>query len=842
MMSRNAARHAQRHALSGVCLLIVTVSVPVRLAVAEPPPEPLPVPEYSFDVESPTVSGSIVSASDVLTLAFPSPEVAMPGSALGLFSSLDDLDALSGNNASTPMTKSFALLFSVDRESKGAIAPDPYLVDGGYPYNVFDQAGRGHAAGDQFFTTELFSHAGSIRMREDEPDVARRNHYMVRNNFDEGGTDFSADPPTHADDDLEISVPQDCVDATAHLEHSESDGTILSAYFSLSADSPSLPLLSGGVLPSGASIFVSAHDAGPTGACCRSDGTCTLTTAAGCTDGMWLGSGATCDMCGGLSWTGACCFENSSCAIMSVVECIVGFGLWLGPDTTCDLCSSCPEPFGACCQADGTCAVTSAESCNDGLWLGPDTTCDMCGILWEPGACCRGNGSCDTTLMDGCFDGLWLGPFTTCDLCEGFSIPGACCLGDGSCAYMPLLECASDPAGGFWVGPYSTCEMCDFPPPPPGACCGYDGACAVTTPEACVAGDWLGPQTSCGMCGGGPGFLGACCYDNATCAITNEFECFSSYGWWLGPDSTCEMCGFPYPSDGACCYSNATCASTKEVDCFDTGGFWLGPETSCGMCGFPPSPSGACCFGDGTCSVVSDILCFNSGGAWLGPDTTCEMCGPASPADGACCYPDGSCVMLPADLCFISGGLSSPFAVCLGDGNGDGADDVCGAPGGNTSTTLYASYEQLGLRQDDDIDGLIVFDLDENGLFDGEDFVLFSLSPDSPSLTSIPGASPAAAAADVFRVAVGAAATTFASAGELGLGNAMDNLDALDFMLCGDSVARSEQHGIRATSDSRGGEAEGTGTERPKVATPDRGDSKTRSEMRPTGDLRIRKP
>jgi hypothetical protein len=50
---------------------------------------------------------------------------------------------------------------------------------------------------------------------------------------------------------------------------------------------------------------------------------------------------------------------------------------------------------------------------------------------------------------------------------------------------------------------------------------------------------------------------------------------------------------------------------------------------------------------------------------------------------------------------------------------------------------FFATAEQLGLTQEDDIDGLAVYDLNDNGRYDDRDQVMFSLTRDSPSLLQL---------------------------------------------------------------------------------------------------------
>jgi hypothetical protein len=103
---------------------------------------------------------------------------------------------------------------------------------------------------------------------------------------------------------------------------------------------------------------------------------------------------------------------------------------------------------------------------------------------------------------------------------------------------------------------------------------------------------------------------------------------------------------------------------------------------------------------------------------------------------------------------------------------------------------LYASAAQLGLPQVpgtiNDIDGLIVFDNNSNGVFDGDDMVLFSLTPHSVALGLIPNVS-TNGAADIFVSRAGPGGPTvsvFAPALQLGLAGPSDNVDGLELYRC----------------------------------------------------------
>ena len=242
-------RRVPRRVALGLSLgLLFTLAI-TPAATAEAPIDPLPAPDYSFDLLSCSVDGGLVEAGDILNLDFPDPNILLYGEMLGLFSTDDDLNALSAGNPSVDPEQTFALLFSVHAATVGVVPPDPALIELHVPYNVTDQAIRGHAAGDQFMSTQLFTrsgvHGGAIS-----------NNVLNRNNYDEGGTDFSAQPPTSA-----YEYPQDelldIVDATARLERV--GGVVTSAYFSLTPTSPALEELPVYSVPSGADIFFNSN-------------------------------------------------------------------------------------------------------------------------------------------------------------------------------------------------------------------------------------------------------------------------------------------------------------------------------------------------------------------------------------------------------------------------------------------------------------------------------------------------------------------------------------------------------------------------------------------------------
>lgn len=237
------------------CYSAIVIAVCTTAAYASEPISPLPVPQYSFDRQSPKVVDGSVSAAD--TLENPGtgfPTIAIPAPWLDLFGSNDDIDGLSGNLGYAPPTATFLLLFSVNRTSPGAEFPLPGLIDAEVPYNALDQAGRGHAAGDQYAALDLYtasSRPGNFR--------AIDNNTLVVANFNEGGTSFAADPPVHSYENANKRALQDNVDAFAQLPFDSGEQQFFQVYFTLTADSDSLAQLPGSQQRSGAHVFFNPY-------------------------------------------------------------------------------------------------------------------------------------------------------------------------------------------------------------------------------------------------------------------------------------------------------------------------------------------------------------------------------------------------------------------------------------------------------------------------------------------------------------------------------------------------------------------------------------------------------
>lgn len=123
-----------------------------------------------------------------------------------------------------------------------------------------------------------------------------------------------------------------------------------------------------------------------------------------------------------------------------------------------------------------------------------------------------------------------------------------------------------------------------------------------------------------------------------------------------------------------------------------------------------------------------NILPFGS------PDVQFQQGTPADDVDGVGRIQGTSL----GEIFFTMSRESPSLGKIAGAGADSGADiffDADATNGGNEE--FYANAELLGLTQQDDIDGLAVFDTNGNHRFDGDDQVLFSLTRDSPTLKAL---------------------------------------------------------------------------------------------------------
>lgn len=110
-------------------------------------------------------------------------------------------------------------------------------------------------------------------------------------------------------------------------------------------------------------------------------------------------------------------------------------------------------------------------------------------------------------------------------------------------------------------------------------------------------------------------------------------------------------------------------------------------------------------------------------------------------------------------------------------------------PNAPTGQFLYAAPDTLGLLQADDIDALLVFDNGDNVFTSGQDQIIFSLAPGSPSLAGNggPGTLFTSTGFGVF--------SAYAPASVLGLMET-DNVTMLDSVPCDDALACAQNWAI----------------------------------------------
>jgi hypothetical protein len=112
--------------------------------------------------------------------------------------------------------------------------------------------------------------------------------------------------------------------------------------------------------------------------------------------------------------TGACCFADGSCLVLSADDCSGQGGNYQGDNTTCNP-NPCPQPTGACCFGDGSCQVLTAADCGGqgGSYQGDNSSCNPNPCPQPTGACCAPDGSCTVTTGADCADN-YLGDGTVC--------------------------------------------------------------------------------------------------------------------------------------------------------------------------------------------------------------------------------------------------------------------------------------------------------------------------------------------------------------------------------------------------------------------------------------------
>ena len=138
----------------------------------------------------------------------------------------------------------------------------------------------------------------------------------------------------------------------------------------------------------------------------------------------------------------------------------------------------------------------------------------------------------------------------------------------------------------------------------------------------------------------------------------------------LDPECCQDQGGSPGPAGSqcggveACCLPDNSCLQIDSACCALQGGDSQGINSACG------APQ-ACILPDESCINVDPACCLGQAGDPEPGDPCTEPRG--------CCFPNGTCANLDPVVCVSQGG--TPLAgICLGDGNGNGSDDLCDEP------------------------------------------------------------------------------------------------------------------------------------------------------------------
>ncbi|MCW5776226.1 MAG: hypothetical protein KIS87_07305 [Phycisphaeraceae bacterium] len=168
------------------------------------------------------------------------------------------------------------------------------------------------------------------------------------------------------------------------------------------------------------------------GACCKTDGSCSTTTAAECQSagGTYKGDGSNCQTADCPQPNIPCCFKSTGgCIMLKESDCLAAGGIPGPPGQTCQtyVCF----PIGAACLPDGTCidGVTPEEAAAlGGVFQGHNTTCATTNCPEPLGAACFPNGFCLvlTEAQANAAGATWMGAGTNCDDNDGNGKADAC--------------------------------------------------------------------------------------------------------------------------------------------------------------------------------------------------------------------------------------------------------------------------------------------------------------------------------------------------------------------------------------------------------------------------------
>ncbi|MBT8485284.1 MAG: hypothetical protein KJO43_06875 [Phycisphaerae bacterium] len=441
------------------------------------------------------------------------------------------------------------------------------------------------------------------------------------------------------------------------------------------------------------------------GACCFEDGSCTDTTATGCSSlgGDFQGEGTTCARIE-CPLLGACCLALGRCLETTPALCEAVGGEFFGLGFPCASAKCVDLEFGICCFGS-ECVETSLASCDAdaGVYVGSGVSCDgkICFTI-TPGGCCLYTGQCVEATAAGCEEvgGTFLGDFVPCGEIECVFPHGPCCLPDGSCGILSADEC--DAVGGSFAGLGLECDAIDCGPGF-GACC-IPGKCFETDESDCLSsgGVYQGDGTDCGGVSCPP--FGACCITSGVqgfCIDTTEEECDRIFGVYFGDGSDCKDISCEVDT-GACCFEGGACLTLSEADCDRSGGSFAGlgtdcRTTDCAVAGdialgdpleFVAAGEGVqCATGDLTDSGFRDVIVVEPSTAGNGPGVAQVFRNEGGTGDGW----KGLTPTTPIPV------GSDPVAVATGQLDGDGRlDAVVANRGDGTITVLFNTGETAG--------------------------------------------------------------------------------------------------------------------------------------------------
>lgn len=397
----------------------------------------------------------------------------------------------------------------------------------------------------------------------------------------------------------------------------------------------------------------------------------------------------------------ACCTPNG-CKLLPKSTCKTQGGEYLENERTCkdSLCKR------ACCSAkEAICSAVTKEQCGNGefrfdLKECKDDTCNR--------ACCTTNGTCTLTSKQSCEKDKGTfkpdtkacsieGPDAACPLgicCYYYSGLGAGIRCDEQGGSPPLFsqgmteqQCKSFYKGKQpkWVSGITSCESVNGQNPcldPSGACCmGTEEqknlSCLSVTADKCkeFKGDFKGVAAACSQC---PSEKPACCTWDTKTKTSSCTEAEKDGACQTGKAmkrGECLKDGCPEEEKKlACCpkASNSQCAvNMSRSDCDPDKP--ISDENSCEEidCAAAPEKKAACCVPGNptdTCEELTTKACEKKSGTPLPAVEACtpDLCTPKTEeTKHPCCPRDGSdCVMTAACNGFVPEGASCDGIQC----------------------------------------------------------------------------------------------------------------------------------------------------------------------------------